>query len=196
MASGMALRMRAELRAAVKAQGLDHATGHTRLEPLPFIKGPALKEGYAIVWGHLDHERIAIRKWGMGFSNYDLPPLYYRHQEDDGPIGVVTKMEVDAIGLRVALVTDHPLGRHCGGLSLGYEVDEFQLVDLPNRADYVHMLVTQSWIKELSLTPTPAHPKALITSRRPYVPEIRPPDPPSECALAQLYDNAIHGSTS
>jgi hypothetical protein len=79
----------------------------------------------------------------------------------------ILKLEYDARGrLVVDARVDHVEARRCSGLSVAATIQRYELRDQDDSENF-HALITRADIDEISITPTPANPDCVITSRFP-----------------------------
>jgi uncharacterized protein len=136
-------------------------------------------EGYASVFGVLDRGadivmpgafRKTLQAWRKRKA---LPPMLWQHWD---PIGSWTSMEEDEVGLKVVgeIVKEVPQGAICHalvrkhavrGLSIGYRCLEHEM-DRKTGA----RRILQADLFEVTVTPTPMLPEAMITSAKNFNP--------------------------
>ncbi len=167
--TGQALRMTCQLNDLARQHGVPRITGYSCEQLLPETGDrPCILNGYATTFG-VDHERMRIAPHSLRWSP-KLPPLYWRH-DAAATVGSVDVLEWDTRGLRISATTDHPLAMRAPAFSLGVTVHDYVIrsADGPN----FHAEVTKGFIDEVSLTPVPAHPGALVVARRPQGAHVR-----------------------
>ena len=115
----------------------------------------------------IDQERTKFRPYALNFLPWKLPPLLFRHKE---PAGLIENLAYDRQGrLIIDARVDHPEARRCGGLSVAATIERYELREIDDPENY-HAVILQASLDEVSLTPTPANPDCLITSRLPANP--------------------------
>src|SRR5262249_48968993 len=119
----------------------------------------------------IDFERVLLPKHALTWSPSKLPPLFYRHIAD--VIGTVDELAYDDKGLRVSVTTDHAQAKCCGAFSIAATIREYELRDT-DTAQF-HAVIKSAVLDEVTLTPVPANPHALVMHRTPT------------CAQAEYY---------
>jgi hypothetical protein len=113
----------------------------------------------------IDLKRMAFRAYAfdnVGTWVRQLPPLLFRHGE---PAGTIDSLYYDAVGnLRITATVTHSEAARCGGFSVGATIHSYELKNADSPSGY-HALVTRASITEVSLTPQPCNPQALVTDR-------------------------------
>jgi hypothetical protein len=169
MASGLALRMRAELAALMRRHNVT-------LKPQPSIPlAPEtacsqILQGLAMTTD-VDQERTRIRGFAFGLLSPRRIRLLHRHNEAQ-IAGEIEDLSYDEHGrLKIRCRVDHEQARRCGGFSVSARVNEYRLrdVDTPN----FFAEVTDATLDEISLTSEPANSRALVRSRFPIGPHVQ-----------------------
>ena len=108
-----------------------------------------------------------------------LPPLLYRHDPKQ-VAGRIDEMSHDSDGnLRIRATVTHEQAKRCPAFSVAAKVTAYELRDEDSPNFYA--VITAAEITEVSLTPTPANPNALVLNRYP------------QFASVALHDHAIAG---
>ncbi|MFH0300992.1 hypothetical protein AAFX91_27960 [Bradyrhizobium sp. 31Argb] len=161
--SGEAMRMRIELVQLMRR----HQVAPKPFTPtalLPAVDHNVIVEGYAApATIDREHAKFAGRCWLPFRKNI---PLLFRHGR---PAGEVQEVRSTDEGLYVrALVTDSE-AKQCPYFSVAATVHHYMLrnVDDPER---FHGLVTCATLDEVSITSTPANPRAVVAHRYPALP--------------------------
>jgi hypothetical protein len=161
MTSGVAIRMRDELAGLTKYHGMPTGQPHHEKD-LPYCDpGKYLLRGYATVW-RPDVERVMFARGSLKWG--ELPVLRYRHRDEI--VGRVIELRDDAAGLFTEVETDDPIARCTAAFSIVATVQAYAIRDRFDRAAF-RAEITKATLTEISLTPTPAHPQALVHQRMP-----------------------------
>lgn len=179
--TGEAMRMRMQL--ARLAQQHRLAPQAVMIPLSAPVDGPQILEGYASTID-VDLERTKFRPFAfcnpsLLLKGYKQPPLLYRHDESQ-PAGEIQSLAYDDRGnLKIRAHVTHAQAKRCDAFSIRAHINAFELhdTDSPN----FFGLVTSAEIIEISLTDTPANPRALVQHRY-------RPSPAVEC-----YDIAKRG---
>ena len=164
-ATGTALKLRVEL----AKLGARHGTAPVQPRIIPLsapAEGAQVLEGIAAATT-IDVERMRFKPYALALPwmlRRPLPPLLYRHNPDRVAGRVLNLSHGDGGCLRIrAEVTDED-AKCAGGFSVACTVHAYELRDVDDR-DKFHALITDATIEEISLTPQPANPQALVLQR-------------------------------
>jgi hypothetical protein len=114
----------------------------------------------------LDLDRVKLRAYAFGFPllfRRGFPPLLFKH-DPAHPAGRIESLSYDEGGcLLIRATVTHELARRCGAFSIGARVIEYEMrdVDGPN----FYAVINCAELTEVSLTSTPANPKAVVRHR-------------------------------
>lgn len=112
---------------------------------------------------------MRFRRFSLSWLPWRLPELLYRHQA--GAIGTVDALEWTPAGLRVTCTTDHPAAKLCGAFSVSATIQDYAIIDADDPENF-HAEIKSAWLDEVSLTPVPANPAALVLQRQPRPPAV------------------------
>jgi hypothetical protein len=97
-------------------------------------------------------------------SNLDLPPLLFDHLAEQPAAGSVDWLSYDDKGqLLVRATVSHPTAKRCQHFSVGAKVREYKIHD-NGKGDFFAE-ITRAELTDISLTPTPVNPKAIVIRR-------------------------------
>jgi HK97 family phage prohead protease len=140
---------------------------------------PMILEGYAATTD-IDHQRMKLRAYAFGFplrKQFRNVPLLYRHDPTQ-VAGRIDEIDYDERGnLRVRATVTHALAKRCGAFSIGARILDYEMRD--ELGPDFHALVTSAELTEVSVTPSPANPFALVQRRS------------RASARAEFYNDAI-----
>ena len=177
---GKGLELQLRIKRLMRQHGIEQTVWDLCHVPMvASVEQPQILTGYASTT-HLDRSRMRFRAYAFRFplARKSAPvPLYYKHREDER-VGRIDALEYDAAGqLLIRCTVTHELARRCAAFSVGATVREYQIVNA-ERPDF-HALISVAELTEVSLTDTPANPRALVTQRS------------KPCAQAEFYGNML-----
>ena len=129
---------------------------------VPPTPGSMILEGYASTPDR-DLDRVSFRQHAFCWPPLHRAsevPLLYKHDPQQ-VAGTIVSLVQDRQGLRIRCTVTHELARRCTGFSVQARVLAYELRE-PDSPSF-HAVVTQAEL--ISVTPEPANPKALVTSR-------------------------------
>jgi hypothetical protein len=163
-----------------------HRTAATASKPIA-LAAPVPPDHTVILRGlaatdHTDQTRMKFAPFAIRNVGRCFPPLLHRHSE---PAGEITSLQYDPTGTRLSIACNvtHDAAKTYGGFSVAVTIEKYELHNVDSKNYYA--LVTSAVCNEISLTPDPVNPYAVVTSRTTV-----PPSPHRE-----FYDGAVAGVT-
>jgi hypothetical protein len=161
--TGRALAMRLQVASLRQRWGVPPETA----EPLPLAPwspGDMILEGICAA-PSVDRERQKLRPHCLSWLPWKLPPLLYRHRNDERA-GEILSLAYDDTGcLRIRARVSHDEAKRCMAFSAGLTVRDFEIrgASTPEFA----ATVLQGWLEEVSCTRSPCNADCIVTSRYP-----------------------------
>ncbi len=126
---------------------------------------PMVLEGLASTCD-IDAQRMKLRPFAFGFplrKQYRNVPLLFRHDPEQ-VAGRIDELDYDDRGaLKIRATVTHDIAKRCGGFSIGARIVDYELRD--ETGPGFHALVNSAELCEVSVTPSPANPFALVQRR-------------------------------
>jgi hypothetical protein len=170
MIHGTALRLKLELARLHQHHRVPVASPVT-LPPAAPSADAVIVSGYASTT-HVDLHRMKFRPWAFVFLPWDEPPpLLWKHDASQ-VAGHIHALEYDSHGnLTVRATVTHAEAKRCNGFSIAGTIREYEIHNADSREFFA--LITRATLDEVSVTPTPCNPHALVLTRDPVSPAGR-----------------------
>ena len=171
MGDALGLKMTLQLHKLMCKHGVEPDWAAAILIPLsPPTDHPQVISGYAST-GDLDQQRCRFRPFAFELLPKRKVPLLLKH-DPKVVVGQIDEWAYDDFGsLMVRCTVHHEQARRMNAFSVSAAIRSYELRAVDDR-DNFHALITSAELTEISLTPVPANPNALVMDRNRASPAV------------------------